>query len=48
MKNIKQKICGIIAIAISIITICVTKDATIAILFAPFGLYLVLAKENLS
>ena len=47
MKNIKQKILGIIGIVASIFTIAISKEATFAVLSIPFSLYLVFAEKDL-
>lgn len=47
MKNKEQKIIGLLLIVVNLIGVAVLKDATAAVLLVPFGIYVMLTKEDL-
>lgn len=47
MKHIEQKIAGIFLVLASIPVICFENDGTVAALFIPLGLYLILTKKKI-
>ena len=44
---LKQKICGLILIVISVILTMMTKDGTISVLLIPLGIWLNLTKKTI-
>ena len=45
MKRLKQKLAGVILIALSVICV-VLKDGTSAVILTPIGIYTLLTKED--
>ena len=46
-EKIMQKFAGIFFIVMSILAIWLEKDATIAVIFVPLGLYLIFTKKQI-
>lgn len=46
MKRVKQKLLGIMMIALSIVSCIITKDGTASIILLPIGIFTLFTKED--
>jgi hypothetical protein len=45
--HMKQRLCGLILVAISIVNVFITKDITAVLIFLPMGIYFLFTKKQI-